>query len=390
MKKILTVLLVLALTLTSMSFVFAEETKKFTDVKDNQWFASSIYQLVEKRIVGGFGDGTFRPFEHIQRDQFIKMVIVAMGYNLEQGNPYWAQPHIDKAIELKLIKADEFSTYKVPMTREEMASLIVNAALKTEYAPNGSLDRYIIAEMSDFNDIENKYKQNVIYSYGLGLIAGKGNGTFAPKGILNRAEASVVIMRFLDKNQRKPFVPDVDPNYVLEMLDWEFNPVTIYPPSNYEVIDTAKFLIEAAKKTKGYQDTIYSPLTQDISSGFYENKEERDQLYNDPLNNDNVYLLHLDIGIHTIDYAQTMKYAYSVHVFNRERTAELHRDVLVELFNYLFEDEAAKAIQKLDIYLQYEVFNSVKESFIFNNREMNLSKFAGNDSFQIVITTKLD
>lgn len=389
MRKLLTLLLILSLTLTSISFVFALGTKKFPDLSDNHWAAEAIYDLVDRGVIIGYNDDNFKPLEPIQRDQFIKMVIVAMGmhFSLEQDNNYWAKPYIDKAIAINLIDNNEFYVYNVPMTREEMAKVIVNALLRSDPEPSPNLDRFIKEEMKDYSNVKDKYKDAVIHSYGLGLITGYGDGEFKPQNVLNRAEASLIVMRYIDSSLRKQFEPDIDPKYVIEMLDWNFQPVKVYPPSKLEVIDTARLLIEAAKKTKGYQDTLFGS-SQDIRAGFYENKEKRDELYKDPFKN--IYNNHMSISIHTLDYPQSMKYAYMISVFNREMTKELHQKVVEDFLNYLFEDEADKVIQKFNTYMEYDVAFSTNETIKYNNREASFLKVTGNDSFQIVITSKLD
>lgn len=391
-KKFFILFLFLLLTFTSISFVSIaqENTMIFNDIKKGVWYEDSVYQLVELAIIDGFNDGTFRPNDKIQKDQFIKMLIIAMGYQLEKGDNYWAKPYIEKALELGLMEDGEFPQYNVAMTREQMASVAVNATLKKEFAPTSNIERFIKEDMKDYYDVSNKYKQNVLYSYGLGLIVGYNDKNFKPQGILTRAEASVVIMRYLNESLRNPFVPDIDPKYILEMQDWNFEPITVYPPPKMEVIPTARHLIDIAKLTKGYSDVIYSPNIQEVVATFYENKEKRDFVHANPFDFENNMLEHMFIDINTLDYPQSYTYAYNVHVYDSERTKKLHREVVYEFFKYLLGEDADKVMQKFDIYLEYDVQNSSQEIFTYNSRKVYFYKHSGNDSFEVVITSELD
>jgi hypothetical protein len=80
---------------------------KFSDVPENAEYAQAVYNLVSKGIITGFSDGTFRPNDKIQRDQFLKMVITAMGIEIEPTKqPYWAANYIRFAQWNNLISYD--------------------------------------------------------------------------------------------------------------------------------------------------------------------------------------------------------------------------------------------------------------------------------------------
>lgn len=61
----------------------AEEYKKtnFTDVEPTAWYSAYVGYVAKNNIVGGYGDGTYRPNNYVTEKQFIKMVLGALGYS---------------------------------------------------------------------------------------------------------------------------------------------------------------------------------------------------------------------------------------------------------------------------------------------------------------------
>lgn len=182
----------------------------------NHWAKETIQSLVDRGIINGYGDGTFRPENKINRDEYIKLVIVALGHEFENGKPYWAQPYINKAIELKLIETNSFSKYDTPISRQEMTSIIVKGAYISEDVPASDYDKHIPNAIGDFESIIVDYRDEVIDSYRYGLITGKKPGVFDPNGYSTRAEASTVIARLLDSTYRNPYSAYVENHLAME------------------------------------------------------------------------------------------------------------------------------------------------------------------------------
>ena len=43
------------------------QNPSFTDVKEDKWYYGPVAALVQKQVVGGFKDGTFRPDQSLTR-----------------------------------------------------------------------------------------------------------------------------------------------------------------------------------------------------------------------------------------------------------------------------------------------------------------------------------
>jgi len=71
MKK--TLILALLVVLISSTSAFAV-SQSLNDVEENEWYADSVMELVEKDIIEGYEDGTFRPAVNVNRAEIAVML----------------------------------------------------------------------------------------------------------------------------------------------------------------------------------------------------------------------------------------------------------------------------------------------------------------------------
>ncbi|WP_312700297.1 S-layer homology domain-containing protein [Sedimentibacter sp.] len=76
MKKVLSLVLVIAMVLSSMSFAFGA---KFEDTVDND-YAKAIDTLAALGVINGYEDGTFRPGNVVTRAEMAKLLVEILGY----------------------------------------------------------------------------------------------------------------------------------------------------------------------------------------------------------------------------------------------------------------------------------------------------------------------
>lgn len=76
MKKVLSLVLVIAMVLSSMSFAFAGT---FTDVANTD-YAKAIETLTALGVVSGYEDGTYRPEKTVTRAEMAKLIVEILGY----------------------------------------------------------------------------------------------------------------------------------------------------------------------------------------------------------------------------------------------------------------------------------------------------------------------
>ena len=146
LKKIITVVLALAMILTSVGIpVFAEN---FSDISDSK-VATAVDKLVAYGIITGYddnGDGiaeSFKPGNQITRAEFAAIVTRMKGVadNLPKDSVTgfwdldgddsraWARPYVKAAVDLKIINGFEDGTFRAgePVTYEQAVKMLVCA-----------------------------------------------------------------------------------------------------------------------------------------------------------------------------------------------------------------------------------------------------------------------
>lgn len=207
MKKALSLLLALTLSLALAVPTFAAELKSFKDVPSNHWAHAAIMEMVDMGLLAGTtapdknGVGTFNPDGTMNRSHFV-MVVARYLYGEElasmSAGTYWYSNAYTLLLNKGILKKTDFNNGKleVAMSRQEMAYVLAKAADAQGKAPDSLVAS---SKIPDYNSISSSYKDSVVKAYSMGLIAGTDSkGTFNPYGTLNRAQASTVIYRLVN------------------------------------------------------------------------------------------------------------------------------------------------------------------------------------------------
>lgn len=172
----------------------------------SHWAEPFIIEVAKNNVVSGFPDGTFRPNDTVNRDQFIRMVMSARNKNIRSAekNEYWAAPYIEEALKLNVISSDYFGTltpsnYALPISREEMASVLVKTYRLDFPSPSASQIQVASSKLTDFNTVNTLFLDDVITAVSLDYINGLPDKTFAPRKEASRAEAAKVLYIHLSK-----------------------------------------------------------------------------------------------------------------------------------------------------------------------------------------------
>lgn len=190
--------------------VHASSEIQFSDVKKTDWFYPTVSKLVEKGYIGGYPDGTFKPQNNIRVSEFTKILISAIGYQVDVSKGgYWAEGYINKAKELGIIKDGEFNDYERYITRGEMARMTVRAGTDSSIKEQGiSLDvpenyKEYSSLITDYSTLDPNSQDTALKIFTSGIISGFPDGTIGFNKNATRAEACAILMRFLEKDQRR-------------------------------------------------------------------------------------------------------------------------------------------------------------------------------------------
>lgn len=169
----------------------------FTDTADN-WAKDLISSMAARKIVSGYPGGQFMPGKGVTRAEFVTLLVNTMGWSAETSKisfkdniPLWAQGNIAAAVNKGVVKGYDDGTFKPDkvINRAEMAA-IVDKALAL---PNSSQP----SNYKDARQIPAWAVQSIRNTKACGVITGAEN-RFRPKDIANRAEATAVMAKILE------------------------------------------------------------------------------------------------------------------------------------------------------------------------------------------------
>lgn len=167
----------------------------FKDVTNNQRFAGPIGYLSNHQQINGFDDGTFRPYSNITRAEAAVLIGRALGFSSKQrktqfkdvAESSFASGYIQEAVEKKIISGFTDGTFRPgeQVTRAEMAILLSKAFQFKEKSTKSFQD--VKSHMAAYDAIS-----TLIAS---GVTEGYQDGTFRPYGKMTRADFSVFLAR---------------------------------------------------------------------------------------------------------------------------------------------------------------------------------------------------
>lgn len=176
-----------------------EYRKSFADMTNN-WAQPYVERLVARHIVKGMDANHYGPTQRVTRADFAVMAMRALGIPLQQATvgftdvaqgAYYANA-VATASEWGLVQGNggKFRPQDT-ITREEAAVILVR--LVDLLGKNDVAGSSSTAAFADMKEISSWAKDAVQAAQALGLIQGKGNNRFDPKGTVTRAELAKMI-----------------------------------------------------------------------------------------------------------------------------------------------------------------------------------------------------
>ncbi|WP_192868201.1 S-layer homology domain-containing protein [Calderihabitans maritimus] len=177
----------------------------FNDIASH-WARGDIETLVERGVVSGYPDGSFRPEKNTTRAEFTKMLVAALDLEARDGAilsfadevPDWARSYVATAVEKGLVAGYEDHTFRADayITRAEIAAVLVRSMKYKEGISSGAVKA--VVSFSDESDIPDWAKESVHAAVRYGIVTGYPDGSFGPFRNATRAETAAMIRRFLE------------------------------------------------------------------------------------------------------------------------------------------------------------------------------------------------
>ena len=195
---------VFTLILVAIPRVYATNSP-FVDILPDFWAYDSILETYNDGVMMGTGtdengNKVFSPSGKLNMNQFFTVLTRAF-YNDDVVNSTWegAWPNqnLDAAEKHNLFNGIVSWRGEMEVTREIMAQMMYNVMVdKGVVLPNDSEIQMTISKIPDFATVDSSYGTAVAVCYYLDLLSGVNEqGTFAPKGLINRAQTSVIYVR---------------------------------------------------------------------------------------------------------------------------------------------------------------------------------------------------
>lgn len=191
----------IALAVTMLSTTAFAASVKFTDVPSSHWASTSITEMADKGIMSGIGNNLFAPSQQLSNAEFVTM-LVRQFYSDKMGaeGSTWYAPFMAAAKSASILTGTNVGSNEnlaaSTINRYDMAQLMYNV-LKAEGVSTTSLSD--TSKVADWASVPSTYQDAVSVCYNMGMLSGvDSKGTFNGIGVMDRAQAAVVMSRLLE------------------------------------------------------------------------------------------------------------------------------------------------------------------------------------------------
>jgi len=177
------------------------EPVKFTDIAHVGWANEAISYLAEEGVLNGKSAGNFCPDDNITREEFVKIISEAFGYTTDKASAEfsdvskdkWSYRYIASAYAAGIITGtgDGYFGAHDKITRQDMAVILSRVLALADIKATGG------ESFADAKDVAPYAKDAIDTLSSLGIVNGMGDGTFAPKANVTRAQAAKAIYETL-------------------------------------------------------------------------------------------------------------------------------------------------------------------------------------------------
>lgn len=220
-KKTLITLIVMLVVLPSIlgnvetKVAMGTTSKIFNDIKGH-WGKSHIEYLVEKNILTGYPDGTFKPDKPITRAEASTVLVKQLNLKtkdldlaFDDIKKHWGKDYINAATKEGILTGYPNKTFKPDnlLSRGELSAILVRAYQFEVKDKNAKLIFKDVSTNFWAYDYIRKLGQN-------GITTGYPDGTFKPNANVTRAEFSAFVERIVntDKNEEEPKPKPTEPS----------------------------------------------------------------------------------------------------------------------------------------------------------------------------------
>ena len=170
----------------------------FHDIGSVSWARESIEELAKRGVINGKSEKIFAPDDTVTREEFVKMVVLALNITAEDTNcnftdvrdDTWYREYIGRAVGSGIVKGLGDGTFGVGenISRQDIAVILWNAIENKTRAGNA-------IAFDDNVNVSDYAKEAVNAMRYLKIIDGYEDNTFRPNNAATRAEAAKLLYK---------------------------------------------------------------------------------------------------------------------------------------------------------------------------------------------------
>ncbi len=168
----------------------------FNDIADLSYGIDAINRLFEDGVISGDGNGSFRPYDTVLREEYAKMFTLAFEISSDAEMPFedvapdaWYFPYIKNLYGAQIVKGISDTVFGVgqSLTRQDLAVMLYRYL-----GVEAKASEETFADDADISD----YAREAVYTLSyIGIINGYDDGCFYPLNLATRQETAQLIWK---------------------------------------------------------------------------------------------------------------------------------------------------------------------------------------------------
>ena len=233
MKKIVSLLITLIMSVSMISTVFAAEMN-FTDVQPDAWYYEDVKYAVENGLINGKTENLFAPASSLTGAEAIKLaacinqLYIEGSVSLKNGFP-WYKPYVDYCKEKGIIDPEKNYPIDRAITRGDFVLIFAKTLPEEAYKQINEIEYGQIPDVQE----DSEYYEAAYKLYRAGILTGSGEEhKLFPDNPIIRAEVAAIVTRMVDESRRVKVSFEKDENEKSEEENTDNNQyvnVTIIP-----------------------------------------------------------------------------------------------------------------------------------------------------------------
>ncbi len=200
-KKLMSIIIAASMIFTIMPVTVVTAANRYSDIPADNWSVGVVNAAGEYGLMQGAGDGAFGFGNTITRAEFITVLDRMFGWELvapdtpsftDVAKGEWYYPNVETALQHNVIDSAGSFNPNAPITREEMAVMLVRALGYNTLAQSAA------SFGNPFADVVSSAGYIAIAS-DIGMTKGTSETTFSPSMTAKREEAAAMLVRVYEK-----------------------------------------------------------------------------------------------------------------------------------------------------------------------------------------------